>query len=107
MRLESPRPLPALFELPDEPERQECWGRLLALDAHGATLLCQARVDKGARLRLRFDLPGGERLERLEGDARAVKRDYDGYSEVRLLWRLSPEKERLGRALLHIFVSSV
>lgn len=107
MRLESPRPLPALFELPDEPERQECWGRLLALDAVGATLLCQARVDRGARLRLRFDLPGGERIERLEGDARTVKRDYDGYCEVRLLWRVCPEREKLGRALLRIFVSSV
>ena len=107
MRLESPRAVPALFEFPDEPERMECWGRFLELDAAGAVLLCGPRVARGARLRLRFDLPGAGRLEGLEGDARRVKRDADGYSEVRLLWRVCPARDALRRALLGPFAASV
>ncbi|MBI3299414.1 MAG: hypothetical protein HYZ75_14700 [Elusimicrobia bacterium] len=107
MKLESPRPLPVLFEFPDEPERLECWGRFLSLDAAGAVLLCGPRVARGARLRLRFDLPGGERLEGLEGDARRVKRDADGYSEVRLLWRVCPARDALRRGLLGLFAAAV
>lgn len=105
-RLESARAVPALFEFPEEPERQECWGRFLDLRPHGATLLCQAKVGRGARLRLRFDLPAAGRIEGLEGDARAVRRDADGYCRVELLWRVCPAREALHRALLNLFVSS-
>ncbi|TBR25063.1 hypothetical protein EPO15_02880 [bacterium] len=105
-RLETSRAVPALFEFPEEPERQECWGRFLDLRPHGALLLCQARVDRGARLRLRFDLPGGGHVEGLEGDARKVRRDSDGYCRVELLWRTGEARERLHRALLKIFVNA-
>lgn len=102
-RLESSRAVPALFEFPEEPERQECWGRFLDLRPDGATLLCSAKVERAARLRLRFDLPGGGRVEGLEGDARRVRRDSDGYCRVELLWRTGTARELLHRALLKLF----
>ena len=105
-RRESARAVPALFEFPEEPERQECWGRFLELGPHGAILLCQTRVERGARLRMRFDLPGGGRVAGLEGDARTVRRDSDGYCRVELLWRVCPARELLHRSLLRIFVDA-
>lgn len=105
-RLESARAVPALFEFPEEPERLECWGRFLELRPDGATLLCSAKVERGARLRLRFDLPAAGRLEGVEGDARRVRRDGDGYHRVELLWRTGAARERLHRALLGLFASS-
>ena len=105
-RLETARAVPTLFEFPEEPERQECWGRFLDLRPDGASLLCQSKVERGARLRLRFDLPAGGRIEGLEGDARKVRRDPDGYFRVELLWRTGEARERLHRALLKIFVSA-
>lgn len=107
MKLASPRPVPVLFEFPEEPERMECWGRFLALDAAGATLLCAARIERGARLRLRFDLPGANRVEYLEGDAQKARRDSDGYSEVRLFWRAGPARDALRRALLGFFAAAI
>lgn len=106
MSLESPRPVPALFELPDEPERPECWGRFAELRSDGAVLVCAARVERGSRLRLRFDLPGGERLTGLEGDARKVRRDADGYYEVTLLWRLCEARLKLNRGLNRLFAAA-
>lgn len=105
-RLESARAVPALFEFPEEPERQECWGRFLDLRPDGASFLCQAKVERGARLRLRFDLPAGVHVSGLEGDARKVRRDSDGYCRVELLWRTGAARENLHRALLKIFVNS-
>ena len=105
-RLESARAVPVLFEFPEEPERQECWGRFLELRPDGAVLLCAARVERGARLRLRFDLPAAGRLEGLEGDARKVGRDSDGYCLVELLWRTGAARESLHKALLGLFVNS-
>ena len=104
MSLESPRPVPALFEFPDEPERPECWGRFAELRSDGAVLSTAARVEKGARLRLRFDLPGGEAVAGLECDVRKVRRDADGYYEAALLWRLSASRLQLNRALNRLFV---
>ncbi|MDE2292669.1 MAG: PilZ domain-containing protein [Elusimicrobia bacterium] len=106
MRLGSPRPVPALFEFPEEPERREAWGRFLDLRPDGATLLCLARVERGARLRLRFDLPGGSRLEGLEADVVRAKRDGDGYSEARLVWRQGSARQALHKALLGLFEAS-
>lgn len=103
MSLESPRPVPALFEFPDEPERPECWGRFAELRSDGAVLASAARVEKGARLRFRFDLPGGESLTGLEGDVRRVRRDADGYYEATLLWRLSEARLKLNRGLNRLF----
>lgn len=105
-RLESARAVPALFEFPEEPERQECWGRFLELRPDGATLLCAAKVERGARLRLRFDLPGGARVTGLEGDARKVRKDSDGYCRAELLWRTGAARQGLQRALLALFVNS-
>lgn len=105
-RLETARAVPALFEFPEDPERLECWGRFLDLRPDGAILLCQAKVERGARLRLRFDLPAGGRVAGLEGDARKARRDSDGYTRVELLWRTGAARESLHRALLNIFVNS-
>ena len=105
-RLETARAVPALFEFPEEPERQECWGRFLDLRTDGATLLCQTKVERGARLRLRFDLPAAGRVAGLEGDARKARRDPDGYTRVELLWRTGAARESLHRALLNIFVNT-
>lgn len=104
--LESSAAVPVLFEFPDEPERAESWGRLVAVGPGEGTLVCQARVARGARLRLRFTLPGGAAVEALEGDARRASVDGDGYSRAVLLWRVSPAREALRRALLELFRSA-
>ena len=105
MTLGSARPVPVLFEFPDDPGRQECWGRFAELRSDGAVLASAAPVDKGARLRLRFDLPGGDSVSGLEGDVLRSRRDGDGYCEAVLVWRLCAARLKLNRALNRLFAA--
>ncbi|MFH1725029.1 MAG: hypothetical protein ABII00_10465 [Elusimicrobiota bacterium] len=103
MRVDSSRFIPVLFDFADDEARQRCWGRFLELRADGARLITRSLVERGWRLRLRFDLPG-EWIEGVLADVRDADRDEDGYYVCDLRFGAEEDRVRLGRALRRILV---
>ena len=96
-----PRDLPAQLAFEPALSRPDAWGRLESLSAAGARLLTLARVERGERVLLSFEV-NGERFDAL--DARVAHRelDPDGYSLVELDFTRPTERRRLSGALLDV-----
>ena len=92
--------VPALLRFPGSASRQDSWGRLLTLTAGGAHLSTAARLDKGDRLQLVFEL-GGERL-RIAARVHHAFDDDDGHRVAELCWNDLVERRRLARILLDV-----
>jgi hypothetical protein len=96
----APALVPALLRFSGASARQDAWGRLLRLNAGGAELSTAARLTKGERLVVGFEL-GGERLA-VSAAVDEVDADADGQTLAVLSWHDLVERRRLSRALADI-----
>lgn len=92
--------VPALLRFPGSSARQDAWGRLLKITAGGGELSTPAKVEKGERLLVDFEL-GGERL-RIRARVHHAYDDDDGGRVAELRWADMVERRRLARALLDV-----
>lgn len=90
--------LPALLRFSGAAARADSWGRLLKVTAGGAELSTPARLSRGDRLEVEFEL-GGERLA-IAASVRLVQDDDDGRNVAELRWEDMIQRRRLARAIV-------
>lgn len=94
-----PKPVPVVLSFPEEAARQDAWGRLRALAGIEACVETRAKIAKGERLFLSFDLPGGDNFKDIPARARKVGVDADGYLVVQVDFLDEVHKKKLGRVV--------
>lgn len=105
MRVQAARFLPVVIAFPEEEGREECWGRLLSVQAGAARLLSRFRLRRGEPLLLSFDA-AGELFDRLPAAVGSVRRDADGWFLAEVRFPEASDRVRLGRWLTRILAAS-
>lgn len=99
-----PRPVPAVLSFPEEAARQDSWGRLLALAGTEAGLETRARLEKGEKVFLSFELPG-DSFPGLPARVFDVGKDRDGYVRARVEFLDEVHKKKLARAISRLLAT--
>lgn len=105
MRVEGARFLPVVIAFPEEEGREECWGRVLSVQAASARLLSRFRLQRGEPLFLSFDA-AGEVFDRLPAVIMSVRRDADGWFVAEARFPRAEDRVRLGRLLARVLAAS-
>ncbi len=101
--MRAPSLVPALLSFPGSAARQDSWGRLLKITAGGGELSTAARLAKGERVAIQFDL-GGERL--LMPARVHLAYDDDGQCVAELRWSDMVARRRLAVVLVDVLSKS-
>lgn len=96
-----PGRLPVLIRFSEEAARQDCWGRLEKLSGTDALLSTRARLARGDRVLLDFELGPGS-FEGVPGEVHEVEFDLDRYCSAEIRFTDEVCKRRLATALLDL-----
>ena len=96
-----PKRQPVVLRFPEEDARQDCWGRLERVSGTDAVLTTRARLSRGDRVLLDFEL-GPESFQGVAAAVHDAQADADGYTEAELRLTDEVQKRKLAAALLDI-----